>query len=160
MAGRQIDRDRSTFPLGSISLEGPNQYTTHLLIATSNLEILWLSVDFPFQIQSNHQFSYIARQQVFKTGPLTVLPSGLMPFQNNRIYLNKQRKKNQNSNIASAVARGAHGKEFTCQSRRRSDVGLIPGRGNGNPLQFSCLENPMDREAWWAIVHGVAISWT
>ena len=93
-------------------------------------------------------------------GPLTVLPSGLMPFQNNRIYLNKQRKKNQNSNIASAVARGAHGKEFTCQSRRRSDVGLIPGRGNGNPLQFSCLENPMDREAWWAIVHGVAISWT
>ena len=29
------------------------------------------------------------------------------------------------------------------------------GEGNGNPLQYSCLENPMDREAWWAIVHGV-----
>ena len=41
------------------------------------------------------------------------------------------------------------------------DLGLIPGSGrspgggNGNPLQFSCLENPMDRGAWWAIVHGV-----
>ena len=31
-----------------------------------------------------------------------------------------------------------------------------PGGGNGNPLQYSCLENPMDREAWWATVHGVS----
>ena len=44
------------------------------------------------------------------------------------------------------------------------DVGLIPGsgrspgEGNGNPLQCSCLENPMDRGAWWATVHGVAES--
>ena len=35
-----------------------------------------------------------------------------------------------------------------------------PGGGHGNPLQYSCLENPMDRGAWWAIVHGVAKSWT
>ena len=40
------------------------------------------------------------------------------------------------------------------------DMGLIsgsgrsPGEGNGNPLQYSCLENSMDREAWWARVHG------
>ena len=34
------------------------------------------------------------------------------------------------------------------------------GEGNGNPLQYSCLENPMDGEAWWAIVHGVAKSQT
>ena len=34
-----------------------------------------------------------------------------------------------------------------------------PGEGNGNPLQYSCLENPMDRGAWWAIVHGVAKNW-
>ena len=46
------------------------------------------------------------------------------------------------------------------------DVGLIPGsgrspeRGNGNPLQCSCLENPRDRGAWWATVHGVATRWT
>ena len=34
------------------------------------------------------------------------------------------------------------------------------GEGNGNPLQYSCLENPMDRGAWWAAVYGVAQSWT
>jgi hypothetical protein len=36
----------------------------------------------------------------------------------------------------------------------------IPGQGNSNPLQYSCLENSMDRGAWQAIVHGVAKSWT
>ena len=35
-----------------------------------------------------------------------------------------------------------------------------PGEGNGNPLQYSCLENPMDGGAWWATVHRVAKSWT
>ena len=38
--------------------------------------------------------------------------------------------------------------------------GRSPGEGNGNPLQYSCLENPMDREAWWATVQGVAKSRT
>ena len=37
---------------------------------------------------------------------------------------------------------------------------LTPGEGNGNPLQYSCLENPMDGGAWWAAVHGVTKSWT
>jgi len=46
------------------------------------------------------------------------------------------------------------------------DLGSIPGlgrsraEGNGNPLQYSCLENPMDRGAWWVTVHGVAKSRT
>ena len=46
------------------------------------------------------------------------------------------------------------------------DVSLIPGSGrspgggNGNPLQYSCLGNPMDRGAWWATVHGVTKSQT
>ena len=35
-------------------------------------------------------------------------------------------------------------------------LGRSPGGGNGNPLQYSCLDNPTDREAWWATVHGVA----
>ena len=35
-------------------------------------------------------------------------------------------------------------------------LGRFPGGGHGNPLQYSCLENPMDRGAWWATVHGVA----
>ena len=39
-------------------------------------------------------------------------------------------------------------------------LGRPPGGGNGNPLQYSCLENPMDRGAWWATVHGVSKSWT
>ena len=34
-------------------------------------------------------------------------------------------------------------------------LGRFPGEGDGNPLQYSCLENSMDRGAWWAIVHGV-----
>ena len=46
------------------------------------------------------------------------------------------------------------------------DSGLIPGserypgEGNGNPLQYSHLESPTDRGAWWAAVHGVSKSWT
>ena len=51
------------------------------------------------------------------------------------------------------------GKESACHA---GDLGLIPGsgwspgKGNGNPLQYSCLENPMDRGAWQATIHGVA----
>ena len=47
---------------------------------------------------------------------------------------------------------------------KAADTGSIPGsgrssgEGNCNPLQYSCLENPMDRGAWWATVHGVAES--
>ena len=40
------------------------------------------------------------------------------------------------------------------------ELGRSPGEGNGNPLQYSCLENPMDGGAWWATVHGVAKSRT
>ena len=51
-------------------------------------------------------------------------------------------------------------------ARDTRDAGSIPGSGrshrggNGNPLQYSCPENPMDRGAWWATVHGAAKSWT
>ena len=41
-----------------------------------------------------------------------------------------------------------------------SKLGRSPGGGHDNPLQYSCLENPMDRGAWWAIVHRVAKSQT
>ena len=43
--------------------------------------------------------------------------------------------------------------------KKKSGVAiLIPGKGDGTPLQYSCLENPMDGGAWWAAVHGVAKS--
>ena len=53
---------------------------------------------------------------------------------------------------------GSDGKESTCNL---GDPGLIAGserfpeEGNGNPLQHSCLGNPMNRGAWWTIIHGV-----
>ena len=56
------------------------------------------------------------------------------------------------------------GKEPTCNAGAARDKvsipvsGRSPGEGNGNPLQYSCLENFTDREAWWAAVHGVAKS--
>ena len=53
---------------------------------------------------------------------------------------------------------GARGKEPACQSRRYNRLGKIPGGGHGDPLQYSCLENPMGRGAWWATVHRVAKS--
>ena len=39
-------------------------------------------------------------------------------------------------------------------------LGISPGGGHGNPPQYSCLENPMDRGAWWATVHGAVLSQT
>ena len=53
-------------------------------------------------------------------------------------------------------------KNLPVNARDIRDAGLIPGserspgRRHGNPLQYSCLENPMGRGAWWATVHGVA----
>ena len=41
-----------------------------------------------------------------------------------------------------------------------SGSGRSPGGGNGNPLQCSCLDSPMDKAAWWATVHGVTKNWT
>ena len=57
----------------------------------------------------------------------------------------------------------ADNKESACNER---DTGLFPGsgrtpgEGNGNPLQYSCLKNPMDRGAWWATVQSIAKSQT
>ena len=58
------------------------------------------------------------------------------------------------------------GSDCKASAYNEGDPGLIPGsgrcpgEGNGNPLQYSCLENTMDRGAWWATVHGVTKSWT
>ena len=58
------------------------------------------------------------------------------------------------------------GEEPTCQGRRHRDAGAVPGlrgspgEGTGSSLQYSCLENPMDRGACWAMVHRIAQSRT
>ena len=54
---------------------------------------------------------------------------------------------------------GSGGKEAACNVVDPSSIlgsRRSPGEGNGNPLQYSYLENPVDRGAWWATVHGVA----
>ena len=59
--------------------------------------------------------------------------------------------------MAQRVKRLPAMQETQVQSQGQEDS---PGEENGNPLQYSCLENPMDGEAWWATVHGVAKSRT
>ena len=67
------------------------------------------------------------------------------------------------SNFSKGLLWWLNSKEPTSQCR---DAGLItgigesPGEGNGNPLQYSCLGNPMDRGVWWTTVHGVTKSQT
>ena len=55
------------------------------------------------------------------------------------------------------------GKESACNAGDLGSIpgsGRSPGEGNVNPFHYSCLENPMDRGTWWAIVRGVEKSWT
>ena len=61
------------------------------------------------------------------------------------------------------VTGGSDGKASTCNAEDLvsiSELGRSPGEGNGNLLQYSCLENSMDGGAWWTTAHGVAKSWT
>ena len=61
---------------------------------------------------------------------------------------------------------GAVVKNLPANAGDARDMGSIPelgralGEGNGNPFQYSCLGNPMDRGTWWATVHSVTMSWT
>ena len=57
---------------------------------------------------------------------------------------------------------GSDGQESACNTgnlRLIPGLGRSPGEGNGNPLQYPCLENPMDRGTWQATAHGVAKGW-
>ena len=64
------------------------------------------------------------------------------------------------------VGEGFSGGSLVKNPTKAGDTGLIPrpgrspGEGNGNPLQYSCLGNPMDTGVWWAIVHGLQKSRT
>ena len=69
-------------------------------------------------------------------------------------------ERNEKLPLCSGFPGGPVGKNPPANARDVGSVptflGRAPGEGNGNPLQYSCLGNPMDREAWWATVHGVA----
>ena len=60
-------------------------------------------------------------------------------------------------------SRDSDGKESACNAGDLGSIpgsGRAPGEGHGSPLQYSCLEDPMARGAWWATVYGVTKSWT
>ena len=79
------------------------------------------------------------------------------------IIIRNKIKERRNIWLLPGFPGGSDSKASACNA---GDLGLIPGlgrspgEGNGNPLQYSCLENPMDGGAWWAAVHGVAKSRT
>ena len=57
---------------------------------------------------------------------------------------------------------GSDGKESVCKVGEPGSIpgsGISPGEGNGNPLHYSCLKNPMDRGVWQTIVRGVTKNW-
>ena len=108
-----------------------------------------LDVWWPVKIQGS-QLNMNFRETMNTFFRISLLPNGASPAAQapfgSRLIL-KESVKNQSANA------GATG-----------DVGLIPGTGrspggvHGNPLQYSCLENPMDRGSWWSTVHRVTKS--
>ena len=65
--------------------------------------------------------------------------------------------------LGSQITGGSEVKTSACNAGDPGSIpglGRSPGEGNGNPVQYSCLENPMEGGAWWATVHGVAKSRT
>ena len=66
----------------------------------------------------------------------------------------KKRKKEKKEKKPTSIFEEVEKLEFLCTADRNTR------EGNGNPLQYSCLENPVDGGAWWAAVHRVAKSWT
>ena len=92
-------------------------------------------------------------------------PRQTLPFYSLDTLLS-QENQTKKSLIISVFPDGSADKESACNAEDAVDKGLIPGLGrfpgkrNGNLRQYSCLQNPMDRGAWWATVHGFAKSWT
>ena len=106
---------------------------------------------------------------VFMSLLMAYVVSGFLPSRRKLMSLRVSNSKN----YALLFKEPLHLTSFPCVTEVKvsacnaGDMGSIPGsgrspgEGNGNPLQYSCLENPMDGGAWWAtLVHGVAKSWT
>ena len=93
-------------------------------------------------------------------------PGGLQSMGSQRVGYNLATKQQQQCGWQGSFLGFPGGSEVKASASNAGDLGLVlglgksPGEGNGNPLQYSCLENPMDGEAWQATVHGVAKSQT
>ena len=116
------------------------------------------------QVSQNHPTSASSALLVGAQTWITVILNGL-PWKRTKIILSFLRLHPSTAFLWGA-GRGASlvkGKASACNAR---DLGWIPGsgrspgEGNSNLLQYSCLENPIDREAWQTTVHGIAKSWT
>ena len=89
-----------------------------------------------------------------------------MHLQSREVWRKNRSGRNSDLGRGVRLPQWLSGKESTCNAEATGDSGSIPGLGrspgggNGNPLQYSCLKNPMDRGAWWATIHGVTKSWT
>ena len=97
----------------------------------------------------HHPYCYLPAPILTPTGPL--LTSVHYPGEKNRNW-------GINNNKETGFPGGSDGKESACNARGPGWIpgsGRSPGEGNGNPLQYSCLENPMDRGAWRTTVLGV-----
>ena len=107
---------------------------------------------------------WLSRAFVAGRGPLPGPESGLLSnTQKNEL----SEETHMLAHLQTLLGRGfPGGSEVKASACNAGDLGSIPGsgrspgEGNGNPLQYSCLENPMDGGAWGAIVHGVAESQT
>ena len=71
--------------------------------------------------------------------------------------MNKERIKKTTKQLGSLASEPVSDHHVSCSLCMHAQS---CGEGNGNPLQYSCLENPRDGGAWWAAVYGVAQSWT
>ena len=120
---------------------------------------------YPVSSKSEAYFPKITESQQWnRLGHYLILifPGFYIPQTGNFIK-DTETPKHRKGIASKALPGGSDGKESACKA---GDPGLIPGWGrspgeeNGNPLQYSCLENPVDRGAWRVTVHGVAKSQT
>ena len=108
-------------------------------ISTETRKMIVFSIELEW-IQWDLLLSFYSVAQWFMTAPIVVGLKTVQGFPHNSV-----------------------GRKSACSAGDPGSIpgsGRSPGEGNGNPLRYPCLENPMDRGAWWATVHGVAESGT
>ena len=143
-------REAASFPLKFVCIQVPKQ-TMILLVFTETCVLMWKS---NIEMKISIPFTYPKGKVVYLANKNTGCHLNLENSCNWQIFVMYLQKLNEKG-----IPGGSDSKESAYNA---GDQGLIlglgrsPGEGNGNPLQYSCLGNPMDRGAWQARVHGVA----